>query len=201
MRLNGYKSKKLQECFLYYRGALRCILAKYLFIDPQEVSFGYTKYGKPFLNNGHLKLQFNLSHSYSLAVCAVCLGSKIGVDVEKIIPCHNLDELALEICSLQERQLFSSLPYAQKLEAFYSLWTGKESFTKADGRGLSIPLHEVELASLEALHVPTYLPRENASRNWSTSRVFLQGELSDFLCAYTVQRDFGRTVTKMPFIF
>ena len=69
------------------RGILRSILGIHLGFPPQNLRFAYGEHGKPGLAEPvGTRLEFNLSHSGDLAVYAVALGRRVGVDVERIKP-------------------------------------------------------------------------------------------------------------------
>ena len=68
-RANRFRAERHRERFLVGRGSLRCLLARYLAIDPWKVAFRYEDFGKPVLAS-NAELQFNLTHSHGLALCA-----------------------------------------------------------------------------------------------------------------------------------
>src|SRR5687768_8390672 len=47
--------------FIVTRGILRSLIGKYLEKNPAEISFQYSKFGKPSITDNNL-LQFNISH-------------------------------------------------------------------------------------------------------------------------------------------
>jgi 4'-phosphopantetheinyl transferase len=75
------------------------------------------------------------------------------VDVERIKPINNLEDLAHQFCSAPEAKELLSLPEAPRMAAFYHLWTRKEACVKATGDGLSSRLKEIKI---------TFLPDEPA---------------------------------------
>lgn len=93
--------------------------------------------GKPFLR-GHREIGISISHSGALAVCAI--GAKaLGVDVEQWKPRPNLNRLMRKFHS-REREWLETKPPEVREEAFYDLWVRKESYLKALGEGLRLPL-------------------------------------------------------------
>jgi 4'-phosphopantetheinyl transferase len=137
--------------FVVGRGALRSILASYLGSSPGSIRFAYGEHGKPMLADATDanatdadSLEFNASGSGDLAVCAVTIGRKLGVDIELCrLP---QDETVLEQCfSPAERHAYSTLSPEEKPAAFYRLWTLKEAYLKATGAGLSRPLSSFEV--------------------------------------------------------
>lgn len=117
---------------LYGELLLRYILGVYYNINEDCVIFDYTKSGKPFFNN--LKIQFNISHSGSVVVCAVSELGDVGVDIEKI---EELPESVVEYCfSHKEKQNLNSMSIDTRIGKFYDIWTRKESYLKYKGWGL-----------------------------------------------------------------
>ena len=96
----------------------------------------YTGFQKPYFDG---TLDFNISHSGSYILCAISDTHKIGVDVEEIkdIPLIDFTDLFYD----KEWQAVLNSP--DKLHAFYTLWTKKESFLKVIGSGLNVPLNQV----------------------------------------------------------
>ena len=101
-----------------------------------DFSLRYGENGKPYLEKSDIF--FNLSHSENTVICAVS-EREIGADTEKI---GGVDlEIARRFFHRDEFELLEKLPTsAQKQEMFFRLWTLKESFVKALGKGILIPL-------------------------------------------------------------
>ena len=110
-----------------------------------ELSFGEN--GKPCLAGGGV--EFNLSHSGSLAVCAAS-DRPVGADVEAY---RHFDEKLLRYV-YQERELADVRERAapeNEDRAFTELWTLKESFMKYLGTGLRLPPREIRIERAAAL--------------------------------------------------
>ena len=122
------------EHYLIAHGALRLVLAGYLTCDPMAIRFGVRENRKPFLDGG--TLEFNLSHSGSLALIAVARGRRVGVDVEQLRPIADLESLAARICSPEELAMLAGRAQTQRERAFFTLWTRKEALAKATGEGI-----------------------------------------------------------------
>ncbi len=96
----------------------------------------YNAYGRPFLPG---RIDFNISHSHHIAVCAISENHRVGVDIERIAPA-NLDDLS-EIMTPEQ---WNAIRQADEpLKEFYRLWAVRESIAKADGRGLSMPAESI----------------------------------------------------------
>jgi len=92
-----------------------------------------TKNGKPELSDCP-DLHFNISHSGTLAVCAVSNRS-IGVDVEKE---QDIDISHFKQC-FQQEEIAWIHGCENFIHAFFRLWTRKESYLKRLGTGLLSP--------------------------------------------------------------
>ena len=99
--------------------------------------------GKPWLPS-HPEICFNISHSNNLAVCAV--GQvPLGIDIERIRPFN--DNLLRKVLSAHEQELFEEkMSQDERQTLFFKLWTLKESFVKADGCGIRIPLGKISFS-------------------------------------------------------
>jgi 4'-phosphopantetheinyl transferase len=137
-----------RQRFIAARGALRSILSRYLTFSPGHLRFIYNQYGKPFLapEFSSYLLNFNLSHSGSMALYAMTRNMEIGVDVERVRADFEYEEIAKRFFSVNEVAILDTIPTDKKLEAFYNCWTRKEAYIKAHGKGLSIPLDSFDVS-------------------------------------------------------
>jgi len=138
VRANRYKFDLHRRCFIIARANLRIILSKYLNLTPQEIEFSYTSKGKPFLAT-YPHLEFNLSHSQDLAVCAVTGNSAVGIDLEyegTISPrsIERIQRLSKRFLTREESQIIQDSDSGQT--KFLKIWTSKEAYLKATGYGL-----------------------------------------------------------------
>ncbi|HMA75088.1 MAG TPA: 4'-phosphopantetheinyl transferase superfamily protein [Xanthobacteraceae bacterium] len=101
--------------------------------------FTAEKLGKPriVLEAGLPVYDFNLSHTRGFVACAVCLGAKLGIDVETLGPDRAGLDIATSFFSPTEVMLLRNTPEEQRSVVFFRLWTLKEAFIKATGDGLS----------------------------------------------------------------
>ena len=130
------------------RTVLRQIVADYVDASPEWLRFGYGPQGKPFLLDAP-DLQFNLSHTADLLVVAVARGRPVGVDVEAVATDAVIDLVAPVVLSPPELAMCRPLAGQTRREAFARIWTRKEAYIKADGRGLSLPLVHIDVATSE----------------------------------------------------
>jgi 4'-phosphopantetheinyl transferase len=124
---------------------VRFILCKQYGAILIQLEFGKNLHGKPFLCQ-YPFFHYNVAHSGEWVVCAVH-DKKIGVDVEKILP-FDL-QLAKGFFTGEEYWELSNTK-EERNTAFYDMWTLKERYVKAQGRGLSIPLDSFNMKRLSS---------------------------------------------------
>jgi 4'-phosphopantetheinyl transferase len=148
VRADRFRFEKDRSRFIVGRGILRQLLASYLDEEPQTIQFDYGEFGKPALLSDASDLCFNLSHANEMAVYVISRGRKVGIDIEYIQPVPEMEQIARQFFSAKESDLLGNLRATQKLEAFFNCWTRKEAYIKAKGEGLSMPLHQFDVAFL-----------------------------------------------------
>jgi 4'-phosphopantetheinyl transferase len=146
-RAGRFRFKKNLDHFVAGRGILREILGRLLNVKPGELCFSYGSNGKPQLamppGNGFP--HFNVAHSGSLAVYAISPEHEVGIDIERIRPLREAEDIAAHFFSKSEQTQWRSLPAAVKTEAFFNCWVRKEALLKANGEGIGESLSQVEV--------------------------------------------------------
>lgn len=115
---------------------IRYLLCQRLKIKNKKLIFEINKNGKPFLSN-YNDIQYNISHSGKWVVCSID-NLPVGIDVEQIKPIDI--SIAERFFSKEEVRSLMSKNVVDRETCFYDLWVLKESYIKAVGKGLSIPL-------------------------------------------------------------
>lgn len=128
------------------RSLLRRTLGAYLEADPAALEFAAGPFGKPSLNNS--RLRFNASHSGAVLLLAFGWDQEVGVDVERLRDDFMPEDLAAQVFSAREQNALRAVPPEECHAAFLSLWTAKEAYVKALGRGLSFPLTQLTLSPI-----------------------------------------------------
>jgi 4'-phosphopantetheinyl transferase len=136
--------------FRFSHGLLRRLLASYLNQQPYEIQFCYTQYGKPYLETSENQagVEFNMSHSGDVILVGITRSIPVGVDVEKIEPLPDMDQIAARFFAKGEQIDLFSLSGPKKITAYYQCWTRKEAVIKASGEGLSMPLDSFRVSLL-----------------------------------------------------
>ncbi|HMT02468.1 MAG TPA: 4'-phosphopantetheinyl transferase superfamily protein [Burkholderiales bacterium] len=130
LKILNYKFKRDQniafasEILKYY------YLAKYLGIEPKKIKIANSKYGRPFLVDNPLNIDFNISHSGEYVVMAIAYTAKVGIDIEQIN--YNIipSQLANIVFSETEKKWVGD-----DIKKFFNIWTKKEAVLKAYGTG------------------------------------------------------------------
>jgi len=126
------------------RVLVRSVLSRYVQMAPEDWRFSPDKFGRPVIQNTLPQgphTTFNISHTDNLIALAVASKRSLGIDVEICQRRVDLDIVdhffsQSEVASLRE------LPAANRQRRFLELWTLKESYIKARGMGLSLPLNQ-----------------------------------------------------------
>jgi 4'-phosphopantetheinyl transferase len=93
-------------------------------------------FGKLFFKDS--KLQFNISHSGDMIVCALSDEGPMGIDIEQMLPIPFSDFRS--IMSISE---WEQINESGSIVHFYRLWTQKEAVCKAEGIGLFDELNDL----------------------------------------------------------
>lgn len=129
-----FKFYKDKHNYTIARGVLRCLLSLYLGEAPQSVEFVYGLWGKPGLL-GEPPLYFNVSHSGDYALYAFTRHYEVGIDLEYINENIEIEEIISTILSPFEKAQLDATSLDERIQVFFRLWTCKEAYLKAIGRG------------------------------------------------------------------
>jgi len=175
-RHQRFHFEKHRHQFLVSHALVRLCLSRYAPIAPQAWRFTVNAHGRPEVQ-GLSRLYFNLSHTDGMALCAVCIEPEVGVDVEDTQRKGETVEIADRFFAPTEAAALRALPVERQRERFFELWTLKESYIKARGLGLSLPLEHFafELRPGKAPRI-TFDPRlKDEPASWQ----FFQLQLSE----------------------
>ena len=103
--------------------------------------------GRPYIV-GRKDLDFNISHSGNMVVCALCKGGRVGVDVEPVkisVSAERQARFAERFFSKGERNIVLKDPMQ-----FSRVWTAKEAVIKRLGVGLAVKLSGIDTCDLPA---------------------------------------------------
>jgi 4'-phosphopantetheinyl transferase len=134
-RINQLVFSDRQDDFIVSRGILRMILANYLSAPPEFVEINKHSNGKPYLPGS--KIEFNISHSNAMWLCAISLIDPVGIDLQHVYPISHMNTIIKNYFSVDEQLLLKSAPENRILDLFFTIWTAKEAYLKGIGEGFT----------------------------------------------------------------
>ncbi|MCP3660220.1 MAG: 4'-phosphopantetheinyl transferase superfamily protein [Bacteroidetes bacterium] len=149
---------------------IRSIICRKLNIRNFDIEFRLNKHGKPYLKDNNF--YFNISHSGEWVICVIDKRNIVGIDIEEV---KKVDlNIIHQVFHPNEVDMFNNFDTSvEKKDLFFDIWTIKESYIKANGRGLSIYPNTMEVR----------FNRENNIRllleNIDTNRFFKQYKMID----------------------
>jgi 4'-phosphopantetheinyl transferase len=159
-RAGRFRFEADRNRFVAARSALRSILAARTGATPQSLMLRAGEHGKPALEDA--AWEFNVSHSGACVLIGVCREVACGVDIEVSDKRRSEEDIAERFFSAREVEWMRKHP-----RGFFRLWTAKEAVIKAVGRGLSVPLPDVDVTDVVAgrnssifLETPDVVPRK-----------------------------------------
>ena len=94
------------------------------------------EHGKPYLKD-FPHINYNISHTDGLVACGIG-DRQLGIDVEKVRPFRNT--ILRKVFSDAEKCHMDEIPESERSQYFFRVWTLKESYLKASGLGITVPL-------------------------------------------------------------
>lgn len=131
-RAERYHRPEDRKRFIFSRAILRILAGNYTTQAPEEVRFIKGPNKKPALA-GDTGWYINVSHSGGWILFAIGR-VHVGVDVEKLNPGFPYQDILPASFSLEEQAYINAEP--DDYLRFYQLWTRKEAFIKATGKGM-----------------------------------------------------------------
>lgn len=182
-RMRRFRFERHRRQFCTSHALTRWALSRYADVSPEQWRFEYNNHGKPFVSNpGHEKLQFSLSHTDGLQLLAVRHQFPVGVDVELRKKRVAGADIAGRFFSSAEVAEFLSAAPEEQQNIFFDYWTLKESYIKACGKGLAIPLRHFSYSILQQgkIRISFAPEREDSPADW---RFWLLAVGQDHACA------------------
>ncbi|HVB39910.1 MAG TPA: 4'-phosphopantetheinyl transferase superfamily protein [Terriglobales bacterium] len=176
--------------FTVAHARLRALLAARLRAAPRELRFTHGPQGKPVLEGA--PLHFNLSHSAGYGLIGIHPQRELGVDIEIERAQMDVMGLARRFFTARETVWLAALPEAARRRGFSRLWTCKEAWLKADGRGMAVlDQIEVELGDELGDEGARLRPSAGPGREWFVREL----ELVNGYAAAVVQAEPPAAVT------
>src|SRR6185436_18685723 len=100
------------------------------------------------------RLHFNLTNTRGLVACAVSVAhAEVGVDAEALDRSGETVAIADRYFSTEEVRALRALPESAQRQRFFAYWTLKESYIKARGLGLRLPLDQFSFRLGESIGI------------------------------------------------
>ena len=139
-KTDRYRFARDRHTCLLTRVLVRTTLSRYSDVPPAHWRFRTNDHGRPEVARPPSPIRFNLSHTHGLIVCLVCRGREVGVDVESFGRMNRWLDLAERFFAPHEAAALRRVDASDRPARFLEYWTLKESYIKARGLGLAIPL-------------------------------------------------------------
>lgn len=158
---------------------VRLALAEQLGADPRDFRFVDGEYGKPsaWLGPEPASVSFNLSHTRGMVAVGIApVGMELGVDVED--GSRQIDlSVAEHYFAPPELAWLLAQAETDRARAFMTLWTLKEAFIKAAGKGMSQELDRFWFAdpSTDPIRIGFAPDLAEESANWGFEHRVMPG--------------------------
>ena len=119
-------------------------LSRFFGVAAGPIDLIYTSRGRPELARIP-EIAFSISHTGDLVAVALAHGARVGIDLERTDRKIDSAGLVTHVLSAQECVKFQALSEAEKIPAFFQVWTAKEAWLKARGVGISEGLRELSV--------------------------------------------------------
>lgn len=146
-RWRRYQHAGARRRFALCRAALRAMLCAQLGCRNEQLTFGASRYGKPFalVQGIPASSSFNVTHSGQHGLIAFAPAGRLGVDIEERVTRRDLDGLITTVLGPAEQAELALAQGYHRLHLFFSLWTIKEALLKALGLGFSLDMSQFEI--------------------------------------------------------
>jgi 4'-phosphopantetheinyl transferase len=146
VRYARFRFPRDQRDYAAAHALLRTSLSQYADVAPESWRFHEAPGGKPRLlpADGRPRLSFNLSHTHGLVACAITSGADVGIDVESVDRYVGSGVAERFFSASENADLRRCASEPLRARRFIELWTLKEAYVKAIGKGLSHPLDSIE---------------------------------------------------------
>ena len=140
-RFDRFRRDEDRFMFALGRSMARRLVGEALQVSPADWQWREGPHGRPEIDHP-TEWHFNVSHSAGLVVCAIGRTRELGVDLEDMQRRTPDRALVPRYCSPAEAADVDLQGEAWS-DRFLRYWTLKESYLKARGLGISVPLSEI----------------------------------------------------------
>jgi phosphopantetheine--protein transferase-like protein len=152
-----YRHDRDRRLHLMARWMCRTILSRYEpEIEPFQWQFQPNIHGKPEVTGPKSMdgiLYFNITHTEGVVVMAISRSGQVGVDVERVGRPMDYLGMSRRFFAEIEAEAVSNISEAERSELFYRIWTLKEAYVKAIGKGLAHALDSFWFSPMDLNHL------------------------------------------------
>ncbi len=135
---------ELRYRYLAGRFYLLNLLGAYTRTDPEEVLLSYSRLNKPSLSDQSFGLEFNFTDTDGYGAFAFSKSRQLGIDIESLDRKANFKAIAERRFTKQELEFVYQNGQLNSQRCL-SIWTRKEAFGKATGKGINFQMNEQNL--------------------------------------------------------
>lgn len=155
------KSTELKQAYLAGRYYLLSLLGQYTATPANEVLLSYSRLNKPYLSNEQHNIEFNFTDTNinndkarsSHGLFAFCKNHPIGVDIESLDRQTDFINISSKRFSQAEQDFVTNEYGETDSRRCLAIWTRKEAFGKAIGKGINFKMNAVNLASPDSFEL------------------------------------------------
>ena len=157
-RYSRRKTTELKQSYLAGRYYLLNLLSHYTATPANEILLSYSRLNKPSLLDRKSNIEFNFTDTSTLhsqdptkkssyGLFAFCKKHSIGVDVESLDRKANFAAISADRFSKEEQQYVADESGGVSPQRCLAIWTRKEAFGKAIGKGINFKMNALNLNS------------------------------------------------------
>ncbi len=178
-KFHSYRFKDDRLRFLLARYILKSVASKIAGREIGEAEPTFTEFGKPIFTD--IPLHFSISHSGRFSSVAFSLDYQLGLDIEMVRSVQDAKQLSKRFFSIEENLFLEKTGQSALLDNFFRVWSAKEAYIKALGRGISKKLQEFSVVDAEG----TFAVKDDAEKNgdnYMLNELNIGSGYKSFLC-------------------
>ena len=186
-----YRTSEVRNRQTIAKSSLLSILGSYLGAEASSLRIASDQFGKPSVGRSLFPdvPEFSVSHAEQLGLFALTRRGSIGVDVERIVALPELADIVSSCFSDYERRWFEALPQERQGRCFFAVWTIKEAYLKAIGKGMAVSPASVEVDFNLHRGYRFHRVPERGERDWT---IFTFVPQTGFTAAVVAEKGAGR---------
>lgn len=162
-------SPQLQQSYLAGRYYLMTLLGQYTNCNPEAVKLSYSRLNKPYISNNESTLKFNFTDTHFqdqyFGLFGFCHELEIGVDIESHHRDIDLRRIVERRFTTDEQNFVNDNGSINKHRGL-SIWTRKEAYGKAIGKGINFKMNQQNLVSDDYSTDSAFNFKDSQKRKW-----------------------------------